>query len=117
MSFGGAAGKFKGGFKGVSRGPNGVSDIPDDLVISYTPTPLYPDFSLPQFPSPIDSKLEDLVSISLKFKKDLESSVHYILPVKSMVGSKDQQTPFGMTVVGLIDSCMDFSKTISNGDK
>ena len=59
---------------------NGLSAIPDDIQLSYTEIPLYPDCTqTPAFPSPSPDQLE-IVSICKKFEQDLIKSQWYIAP-------------------------------------
>lgn len=59
---------------------NGLSAIPDNIELSYSEIPLYPECNLhPVFPAPTQDELETL-AILKRFESDLAKSSWYIAP-------------------------------------
>ena len=59
---------------------NGLSAIPDDIQLSYTEIPLYPNTTTtPAFPAPTSDQLET-IAIYKKFESDLLKSPWHISP-------------------------------------
>ena len=59
---------------------NGLSAIPDNIELSYSEIPLYPECNLnPVFPAPTHDELETLVILK-RFEADLAKSSWYVAP-------------------------------------